>query len=399
MGISRFRCPECDAVLKLARALEPGKRIKCPKCAAVVTVPDQEEEEPRPEPAPAAIRKPAARKAAPPVPKEDSDAPAPPRKQAARKAAPREDDDEAGEPDQQERPRRRSKASKKPAMSPVLLWSLIGGGGAVVVLAVVLVIVLSGGGGGTRGAPKGGGLPKGGGPPKGNEGPRLAEQILGKWQATPDTRTYRSVEYRKDGTVTLETERIRFDGTYEVLNANTVKLTLTKMDPPVPKSVQPLPRIEQQEVYIDGDTLELGGAAQAKFTRVKGSPEPGPAPGDQGEMLVELSEATNRYDEVEVKGKHVPVINCKVKYRFIKGGPNPAMWYLCYVDMGKGGGILTKVMGSKLQPEGTLEGQLIVRNFAHLTPTFTYQLQQSPSEGGPFRTISNRLQRSFKIGG
>jgi hypothetical protein len=285
MGITHFRCPECEAALKLARALEPGKRIKCPKCGAVVTVPASEEER-QPEPAPTAVRKPAARKpATPPAREEDNDAPAPPRKQTARKAVPPEDDEDAGE--QEERPRSRGKASRKPALSPVLLWSLIGGGSAAVVLAVVLVIVLSGGQGGGGGAPKGGGPPRGGGPPKGGEGPKLAEQIVGKWQATPDSRGYRSAEYRKDGTVTLETERIRFDGTYQVVNANTVKHTLTKMDPQVPKSVVQLPLIEDREVYIDGDTLEFGGAAQAKFTRGKGPSGPGPAPGPAPGPLTE----------------------------------------------------------------------------------------------------------------
>jgi DNA-directed RNA polymerase subunit RPC12/RpoP len=122
MGMTKFRCPECEATLQLRRPLEPGQRIKCPRCAAVVAVPSPQEEVQLPELEPAPRRTPTDRVASHP-----------------------EDGEGAGDQDQEEWPRRRGQESKGQATSPLLLWGLIGGGGAVVVLAVVLVIVLSGG--------------------------------------------------------------------------------------------------------------------------------------------------------------------------------------------------------------------------------------------------------------
>ncbi len=40
-------CPECDSPLRLPDAPAPGKRLKCPRCAAVFEAPGDEDEEPR----------------------------------------------------------------------------------------------------------------------------------------------------------------------------------------------------------------------------------------------------------------------------------------------------------------------------------------------------------------
>ena len=39
MGIATLHCPECDAVLRLTNP-QPGKKGKCPKCATLITIPD-----------------------------------------------------------------------------------------------------------------------------------------------------------------------------------------------------------------------------------------------------------------------------------------------------------------------------------------------------------------------
>jgi predicted Zn finger-like uncharacterized protein len=60
--VSRLTCPECGTVLRPAKPLAPGKKVKCPRCENVfaATTTDAEEEEPRqPKAAPAG------RKAAP----------------------------------------------------------------------------------------------------------------------------------------------------------------------------------------------------------------------------------------------------------------------------------------------------------------------------------------------
>jgi len=83
MAIAKIDCPECGATLKPAKPLTPGKKVRCPKCDNVFTVPGAEDED---EEAPAGKTKAGAgkggRKSAP-----AEDAPPPP---------PRVSDDEEG---------------------------------------------------------------------------------------------------------------------------------------------------------------------------------------------------------------------------------------------------------------------------------------------------------------
>jgi hypothetical protein len=44
MPVSKMSCPECDAVLRPAKPLPPGKNVKCPKCGATFVVPGEGEE-------------------------------------------------------------------------------------------------------------------------------------------------------------------------------------------------------------------------------------------------------------------------------------------------------------------------------------------------------------------
>ena len=39
MAETRVKCPSCEAVLKLAAPIPPGKAIKCPRCAATIRAP------------------------------------------------------------------------------------------------------------------------------------------------------------------------------------------------------------------------------------------------------------------------------------------------------------------------------------------------------------------------
>jgi predicted Zn finger-like uncharacterized protein len=57
MAVSRLTCPECETVLRPAKPLPVGKRVKCPKCGTTFTAVDSEEEEPpRPAKKPARSR-------------------------------------------------------------------------------------------------------------------------------------------------------------------------------------------------------------------------------------------------------------------------------------------------------------------------------------------------------
>ena len=71
--MAKLKCSECEAVLNLAKAPTPGKKVRCPKCQKIFTVPGPDGEEAEAitrEPAPkAAAGKPAAKAAAAAPPK------------------------------------------------------------------------------------------------------------------------------------------------------------------------------------------------------------------------------------------------------------------------------------------------------------------------------------------
>jgi hypothetical protein len=133
MPVVTFACPECRKVLRSAKHLPAGKKIKCPSCEAVFPMPEEEDEElatgvsDRP-------RRPAAAST--------YDEDEPPRRRARRtqeeeeeeekprsRRQTREDEDE--EEDEEDRPRRKKKQSAKRRS-----------GGAVLLIGVVGVVLL-----------------------------------------------------------------------------------------------------------------------------------------------------------------------------------------------------------------------------------------------------------------
>src|SRR5262245_47492302 len=109
MPETRLKCPSCEAVLKLAAPLAPGKAIKCPKCAATIRAPAATGKSG----GPVAASRPA------------------PRPQAVRKPKPEEEpDEEAEDLDDEDRPlatpkkKRGSKRTRRG--NPSLLWGLVG---------------------------------------------------------------------------------------------------------------------------------------------------------------------------------------------------------------------------------------------------------------------------------
>lgn len=59
MAVSKLICPECETVLRPAKPVALGKRVKCPKCAAIFTAQGEDEDEVDAPPRPAK-KKPAA---------------------------------------------------------------------------------------------------------------------------------------------------------------------------------------------------------------------------------------------------------------------------------------------------------------------------------------------------
>lgn len=58
MAISRLSCPDCGTVLRPAKPVAPGKKVKCPKCELVfVAVEDEEDEDDAPRRKPAKSKK------------------------------------------------------------------------------------------------------------------------------------------------------------------------------------------------------------------------------------------------------------------------------------------------------------------------------------------------------
>ena len=79
MAISRITCPDCKSVLKPARPVPDGKKVKCPKCGNLFTTPglvEDEDERPRkkaPRKEKAGIKKAAGPKPPPPKRHDDDD--------------------------------------------------------------------------------------------------------------------------------------------------------------------------------------------------------------------------------------------------------------------------------------------------------------------------------------
>lgn len=92
MAFTRLNCPECDTVLRPAKPVASGKKVKCPKCSTVFVAGDDDDEEDRPR------KKTTAKKAS----KEDKSStrkPAtkePPKKVDDKKKSPFADDDDEG---------------------------------------------------------------------------------------------------------------------------------------------------------------------------------------------------------------------------------------------------------------------------------------------------------------
>ena len=97
-------CPKCEKQLRLRDDLA-GKKIKCPECGKVLTVPEPDGEE-------AAVRKAPSPKKRPRD--EEDDAP-------RKKKRPREEDDEVPDEDDEDRPSKKKKKSDGPAKPSILL--------------------------------------------------------------------------------------------------------------------------------------------------------------------------------------------------------------------------------------------------------------------------------------
>src|SRR5947209_455540 len=99
MPVAKLTCPECSAVLKPAKPVPEGKKIKCPKCGTIFEA-RAEDNEPQPvKPAARPKPVPAAKKPSSPVTAQKKSA-APAKSKPAAPAKPKpayeEDDDDAG---------------------------------------------------------------------------------------------------------------------------------------------------------------------------------------------------------------------------------------------------------------------------------------------------------------
>jgi hypothetical protein len=151
-------CPECKQKLRLSAEVPAGKRIKCPKCAAVFSAADDEEAAPSrkdavtrsaPKPARSARPQPDLEEDEDDSPRkskrgrDDEDDEEAPRAKSKRRDLEEDDEDE----DEDERPVRRRRRKRVKKSNAAVLYGAIGGGVAFIVSAgVVLLLVLGRGG-------------------------------------------------------------------------------------------------------------------------------------------------------------------------------------------------------------------------------------------------------------
>src|SRR5437867_163018 len=105
MAVTRITCPSCNSVLKLGQPLAAGKRVKCPKCAALISVPAEEVNEDEP-----SVPAPPRRKAGTPQPGKVKQRPVEPDEEET----PSEEQEAEESPDPEEEQPRPKKRRKKP---------------------------------------------------------------------------------------------------------------------------------------------------------------------------------------------------------------------------------------------------------------------------------------------
>jgi hypothetical protein len=87
--MARLKCPECETTLNPAKPLAPGKKVRCPRCEAVFTVPADDDEQEAPSRKQAPAKASAVKKGAPAKDKPES-------RPSPKPAAADDADDEAG---------------------------------------------------------------------------------------------------------------------------------------------------------------------------------------------------------------------------------------------------------------------------------------------------------------
>jgi phage FluMu protein Com len=158
-----FACPSCQTVLKSASSAEPGKKIKCPKCAAVFQLP---------------IAPPAGIRVGERVPRDEA------------RVRRYEDEDE----DEEVRPRRR-RCRRKAASTSSGLWLALGGAGFLLLIGggITLAWLL---------------------------GAFTQSRIVGRWTLDhPIAQGAITYEFRSDGSFTVTTSmfvNFEMSGTYSV---------------------------------------------------------------------------------------------------------------------------------------------------------------------------------------
>jgi phage FluMu protein Com len=230
MPAFNFQCPGCQTVLKSADPLEPGKKIKCPKCATVFQLAAAP-------PAETAVqeREPGEGSRARRRRENDFDD-EPPRSRRRYEEDEEEDDYEEVRP-------RKKKRRKKAASSPVVLWLVLGGVGLLVLVGVGITVVWILGG-------------------------TTQSRLVGRWTldnpAAPGALTY---EFRGDGTFTLSTNmfvNFQLSGTYSV-SGDTLTLVPNNMNNPglnFPGAQPQLGQIQMRIESVSATQLVLSGAGQ-----------------------------------------------------------------------------------------------------------------------------------------
>jgi predicted Zn finger-like uncharacterized protein len=153
--LNKFTCPECSTVLKLANAVAPGKKVKCPKCSAIfeaqaetptVTASAQDTTTQIPKPAPApkgAPKKASAERLSQALSAGNGNGKKPaaknPSKQALSLPLPVDDADDEEEDDDEESSTKKKKKSGKKKIKPIVVQGSIGGS----IVAVLLGFLLS----------------------------------------------------------------------------------------------------------------------------------------------------------------------------------------------------------------------------------------------------------------
>ena len=150
---------------------------------------------------------------------------------------------------------------------------------------------------------------------------------------------------------------------------------LTPDDPPAPAVVQP------PASTVPGDT------PKEPVPRPSAPPAPAPSGG------IVLADPEASYSVVEIAGVKFADVRLRVKYRFVRGKPEPGELYQFRAQFRPKGAIVMNYRGEELQAQGVVEME---QRWFNLLDSVEFEAFERTTPGAEDQSISNQVRCNFR---